>query len=86
MSNNFNVNGFLQTLEVNQPKPRETQQKFRSIDKIYLSYPDNYGKYQIFPMNSVVTGYPFVSLPRTREILMKKKNVLSDGTVNEIKD
>lgn len=83
MSNNFNVNGFLQTLEVNQPKPREDKQKFRSIDKIYLSYPDNYGKYQIFPMNSTVTGFPFVSLPKTREIYSKRSNTLPDGTVNE---
>ena len=80
--NNFNVDGFLRTLEQNQSKPKELGPTLRSLEKIYLSYPGNYGKYQIFPMNSVVTGYPFVILKDTREIKITKKNVLPDGTEN----
>lgn len=77
----FNVTDFLTALEANQPKPREFQDKFRSLEKTYLSFPGNYGKYQILPMNSVVTGLPFVSLSKTREIMMMRKNTLPDGTV-----
>lgn len=80
--NNFNVNGFLQTLEQNQPKPKEMVQRARSLEKLYLSFPGNYGKYQVFPMNSTVTGYPFAYLNGTREIKVPRKNIMPDGTEN----
>lgn len=55
------------------------QQK-RQIEKIYLNIPDNFGRYQILPLSSVVTDYPFVTLFNTREIGIPKKKVAADGT------
>lgn len=79
-STNFNVNGFLGFLKQNQPVQKDTTKSDRKLEKIYLSFPDNYGKYQVFPMNSVVTNFPFVALPKTREIKIPRKNLLPDGT------
>lgn len=82
-SANFNVNGFLGFLKQNQPVARgEGAPKERKLEKIYLSFPDNYGRYQIFPMNNSVTNFPFVALPKTREIKIPRKNILPDGTEN----
>lgn len=66
---NFDITNFLAGLQNAQPKPRETnfEQKPKVLEKVYLSVPDNLGKYQVFPMNSVVTGFPFVYMNRTRE-------------------
>lgn len=79
---NFNVTSFLQNLENNKPKPKDMTQKERSIEKLYLSYPGNYGKYQIFPMVSTITGEPFCVLKQTREVKVPRKNTLPDGTEN----
>lgn len=82
MNSNFDVNGFMQMLEANKAKPRSNED-YKSLEKIYLSYPGNYGKYQILPMNSIITGYPFVPLTKTRELKMMRHTVLNDGTVND---
>jgi hypothetical protein len=76
---NFDVSGFLQTLQQNLPKEKEQAAKGRSLEKLYLSFPDNYGKYQVFPMNSVVTGYPFAYLNGTREVKIPRKSVNQEG-------
>ena len=82
MNNNFDVSGFMQMLETNKAMPRSNGD-YKSLEKIYLSYARNYGKYQISPMNSVVTGYPFVPLTKTRQIHMPRHNVLNDGTIKD---
>jgi hypothetical protein len=84
MTNNFNVQGFLDALEqnTNQQTNYENQNNGNSktIDKLYLSYPGNYGKYQIMPMVSTVTGQPFEYLNNTREIKVTRKSQKQDGT------
>lgn len=59
---------------------KRTFEKKRTIDKVFLNYKGNFGKYQILPLNSVVSDFPFVSLLGTREINIPRKNMASDGT------
>ena len=59
------------------------QSKNRVIEKISLNFPGNYGRYQILPMNSVVTDFPYVTLLNTREICIPRKQVAADGTETE---
>jgi hypothetical protein len=56
-------------------KPRE-----RVLEKISLNFEGNFGMYQVLPVNSTITDYPFVKLFGTREILVPRKNVAQDGT------
>ena len=79
--NNFNVTSFLEKIKsgIASQKPTDSS-KDRKIDKIYLSFDDNFGRYQVFPMPSVVTGLPYAKLSNTREIKMLQHNTLSDGT------
>lgn len=84
MTNNFNVQGFLDALEqnTNQQSNYENQNNgnARTLDKLYLSYPGNYGKYQIMPMISSITGQPFEFLNNTREVKVTRKSTKQDGT------
>lgn len=84
MTNNFNVQGFLDALEqnTNQQSNFDSQNNgnARTLDKLYLSYPGNYGKYQIMPMVSSVTGQPFEFLNNTREVKVTRKSAKQDGT------
>lgn len=82
-SNNFNVSGFLETLQRTQPQAKAAGVETRKIDKVSLSFNGNHGKYQILPMNSTITGFPFRELKNTREIQMPKVNTLPDGSVRE---
>ena len=78
--NNFNVSGFLQTLQRTQPQAKGVAANARKIEKISLSFNGNHGKYQILPVNSTVTGFPFRELKNTRELQFPMKNTLVDGT------
>ncbi len=83
MTNNFNVQGFLDALEQNTTQPSFNDQNNgnnKTIEKLYLSFPGNYGKYQIMPMVSTVTGQPFEYLNNTREIKVTRKTAKQDGT------
>lgn len=82
-SNNFNVNGFLQTLQRTQPQAKGDSVNARKIEKVSLSFNGNHGKYQILPMNSTITGFPFRELKGTRELQFPMKNHLVDGTERE---
>lgn len=77
---NFNVSGFLETLNSSAQKKASNDKKDDSIEKIYLSFPGNYGRYQVLPMNSTSTGFPFAILNQTREFKVTKTITLSDGT------
>lgn len=81
--NNFNVSGFLQTLQRTQPQAKGDAANSRKIEKISLSFNGNHGKYQILPVNSTVTGFPFRELKNTRELQFPMKNKLVDGTERE---
>jgi hypothetical protein len=81
---NFNVQDFLKTLENSKPQANNSQFSGRSpLEKVYLNFPENYGKYQIFPMNSTVTGFPFIPLNDTREVKVNRTHQLQDGTVQK---
>ena len=84
MTNNFNVQGFLDALEQNTNQQSnfdgQNNGNARTLDKLYLSYPGNYGKYQIMPMVSSVTGQPFEFLNNTREVKVTRKSQKQDGT------
>lgn len=60
-----------------------TREKSRQIEKISLNFGGNEGRYQILPMESAITGFPFVVLQKTREICIPRKNVAADGTEKE---
>jgi len=80
MNTGFNVQDFLKTLENSKPQATNTAPRDRVLDRVYLNFPDNYGKYQIFPMNSTVTGFPFVQMADTREVKISRKINLNDGS------
>lgn len=75
-----NVDDFLKKLE--QQAPSRTTQSFekrKTIDKIYCNTQQNFGRYMIFPLDSLITDYPFVYLEGTREIKIPRKNISNDG-------
>jgi len=64
------------------PMQKNTQPRAntKSVEKISLNFPGNFGRYQILPLDSVVTDYPYVTLFNTREIAIPRKQVGADGT------
>ena len=77
------VDDFLEKLAMQAPKAKEEfVKKNRSLEKVYLNYPGNFGRYQILPMDSVVTDFPFQTLFNTREINIPRKNLAADGAEN----
>lgn len=78
------VDDFLSKLAAQAPKAKENnfEQKNRSLEKVYLNFPGNFGRYQVFPLDSVVTDFPFVTLFNTREVNLPRKNMAADGTEN----
>ncbi len=77
------VDDFLEKLAMQAPKAKEEfKQKNRALEKIYLNYPGNFGRYQVLPMDSVITDFPFQTLFDTREINIPRKNITADGTEN----
>jgi hypothetical protein len=75
-----NVNDFVARLEQNTPGSNKNFEKQRRLEKIYLNVPANFGRYQVLPLPSLITGFPYVELPNTREINLPRKNVKPDGT------
>lgn len=76
--NEWNVQAFLSQLKSAQPQPK-SENRSQVIETTYLNIPANLGKYQIFPINSVVTNNPFEFLYRTQEVsIATGKN--QDGT------
>lgn len=59
---------------------KDFRPKAKTIEKISLAFNGNWGRYQIFPFNSVVTDFPFVTLMGTREVCVPRKSILEDGT------
>ena len=74
------VNDFVARLEQNTPGSNKNFEKQRRLEKIYLNVPANFGRYQVLPLPSLITGFPYVELPNTREINLPRKNVKPDGT------
>lgn len=78
------VDDFLARLAANAPKEKKEfeQNTNRSLEKVFLNFPGNFGRYQVFPMSSIMeeSGLPFVTLFNTREINIPKKKMTSNGT------
>lgn len=83
----MNIEDFMSKLAA-QAAPAESKKSFanygtsqaKKVEKIYLNVPENFGRYQILPLNSTVIDYPFVTLFNTREVGIPKKLVQQDGT------
>ena len=82
VNNGNGVDAFLEKLQSMSPtnSKKKIFEKKRTIEKIFCSYPGAFGKYQLLPISSTISGYPFVALPNTREISIPRKNLGSDGT------
>lgn len=78
------VEDFLAKLAQRVPKaPGEMSSvKNRVLEKVYLNYPANLGRYQILPMDSILTDFPFVTLFGTREVCIPRRNMGADGKEN----
>lgn len=78
---NNKIEDFLAKLAQKTPKAKDESAAAnnRKLDKVYLNYPGNFGRYQIFPMDSVITDFPFITLFNTREINIPRKNISVDG-------
>lgn len=79
MSNEWNVQAFLNQLKSTQPQVKVGGPKEPTLSKTYLGLEENLGKYQIFPVNSTVTGMPFEYLYKSREVNLPFGK-LQDGT------
>jgi hypothetical protein len=84
MEQNSGVNSFLEKLQSMSPATKKQNLVNRRIlDKVFTNFKGNYGRYQILPMNSVVSDFPFVTLMNTREIHIPRRNQATDGTVKD---
>lgn len=83
MSNN-NLNAFLEKLQSMSPTnaSKKVFEKKRTATKIYCSTPAAFGKYQLLPINSTISGFPYVTLANTREIALPRKNVNAAGEMS----
>lgn len=61
-------------------KNNQPRTNTKTVEKISLNFPGNFGRYQVLPLDSVVTDYPYVTLYNTREICVPRKQVAADGT------
>lgn len=75
-----NVEAFMARLGQMVPNYNKSFENQRKLEKIYLNVPANFGRYQVFPIPSLVADFPYIDLPKTREIKMPRKNIKSDGT------
>lgn len=81
-----NVGSFLEQLGKMAPAKYNTNrgervQQNKVVEKLFLNNPATLGRYQILPMNSVITDYPYVRLSGVREISVPKQNIHADGTM-----
>lgn len=84
MSNYNSVDAFLEKLQNMSPTnaSKKTFEKKRTATKIYCSTPTAFGKYQLLPINSTISGFPYVTLANTREIALPRKNVNAAGEMS----
>ena len=84
MSNYNSVDAFLEKLQSMSPtnSSKRTFEKKRTATKVYCSTPAAFGKYQLLPINSTISGFPYVTMAGTREIALPRKNVNAAGEMN----
>lgn len=78
----FNVEGFLNSLSSSVPRSNKSQQaQSKKLEKVFLNFPGNFGRYQIFPFSGQIdpTGSVFNNLSYTREISVPYKVVGENG-------
>ena len=73
----FNPDSFLKKFEG--PQKKNFVQR-KSVSKVYLNAPVNYGRYQVLPFNSAIEDFPFINLPYTKEVYIPRKIEKNDGT------
>ena len=78
------IEDFMQKLSAQTASASMSRTEFKErprnlIEKIPLSFAGNFGRYQVCPINSKITDFPFVALPDTREISIPRKFVQEDG-------
>lgn len=76
------VENFMAQLSAQQAPMMKKSQKTneKKLEKIALNFPGNFGRYQILPVDNIVTDYPFVTLFNTYEICMPRTYKAADGT------
>lgn len=75
------VEDFMKKIEQQSAAPMmKNENREKSVEKIALNFAGNYGRYQILPLNNVITDYPFVKMDNTREICIPRKFVNKEGT------
>jgi hypothetical protein len=82
----MDLNDFMARLTANAapsgktPRANGGTERGRSLEKISLNFPGNFGSYQLLPVNSQVIDYPFVQLSGTREVCIPRRRTTQDGT------
>lgn len=92
-NNNFNLLNFFKLMynsvdsfvgKLHQITPQtgagKNFEKKKLLEKVFLNNKNTFGRYQVLPMNSVISDFAFVNLYGTREINIPRKNVSNDGT------
>lgn len=82
----MDLNDFMARLTANAapsgktPRANGGTERGRSLEKISLNFPGNFGSYQLLPVNSQVIDYPFVQLSGTREVCIPRRRTTQDGS------
>lgn len=58
----------------------------KTVEKISLNFEGNHGRYQVLPLNNVVTDYPFVKMDNTREICIPRTFTNKEGQQQRYQD
>lgn len=76
------VDEFMARLSEQQAPMMKRAQKSneKKLEKVALNFPGNFGRYQILPVDNVVTDYPYVTLFNTLEICIPRNYKNADGT------
>lgn len=80
------VENFMAQLSAQQAPMMKKAQKSsdKKLEKVALNFPGNFGRYQILPVDNIVTDYPYVTLFNTQEICIPRTYKNADGS-EEIK-
>ena len=66
------------TKQSGSPAARTFNRQTRKIERVQVNNPETLGRYQVLPINSVVTDFPFIS-GKVRQILMPRRRLDESG-------
>ena len=66
------------TKQSGSPAARTFNRQTRKIDRISVNNPETLGRYQVLPVNSAVTEFPFIS-GRVRQISLPRRRMDESG-------